>query len=289
MRFGVSGQIVPTNMDDVTPAVAEQVRALGFSGIFSRFRANDPHTTTAAQCHRVRDLLADHGLRMYQATGYWQCLVHPDEAARREAVRTLQAALRVAGWLGTYAIDTGPGSLSPNGPWFPHPYNYKSQARDQLIRSLREAAPAAEDSSVILGLESHLLVTLRTPEIARDVLDAVGSRWVRCDFDPVNWIGLDDIYDTGSALDRMVDILSDRIASAHAKDCVILDRLTLHLDVVAAGTGLLDYRTFLRRMEELNPDYPVIVEGASLAALPAVSTFLHQTAADLGIVVRGSV
>jgi sugar phosphate isomerase/epimerase len=288
MRFGVSGEIVPSSMDDLTPAIAEQVRALGFSGIFSRFRGNDPHTTTEAQCRRVRDLLADHGLRMYQATGYWQCLIHPDDSVRHEAVRTVQAALRVAGWLGTYAIDTGPGSLSPDGPWFPHPYNFKQQARDQLVRSLRECAAAAEDNGVILGLESHLLVTLRTPEIARDVLDAVGSRWVRCDFDPVNWIGLDEIYDTGSALDRMMDILGDRIASAHAKDCVIWNRLTLHLDVVAAGTGLLDYRTFLRRMEELNPDYPVIVEGASLDELPAVSAFLHQTAADLGITVRGA-
>ncbi len=285
MRFGVSGQIVPANMDDITPAMCEQVRGLGFSGIFSRFRANDPHTTTAAQCRRVRDLLADHGLRMYQATGYWQCLIHPDESVRREASRTLQAALRVAAWLGTYAIDTGPGSLSPNGPWFPHPYNYKAQARDQLVKTLRECAPAAEDSGVILGLESHMLVTLKTPQIARDVLDAVGSRWVRCDFDPVNWITLELIYDTGSAINEMMDILGDRIASAHAKDCVIWDRLTLHLDVVAASNGLLDYRTFLRRMEELNPAYPVIVEGASLDELPAVSAFLHQTAADLGITV----
>jgi sugar phosphate isomerase/epimerase len=288
MRFGVSGEIVPTNMDDITPEVARRVQELGFSGIFSRFRANDPHTTTREQCVRVRDLLADHGLRMYQSTGYWQTMIHPDESARREASRTVQAALRVAGWLGTYAIDTGPGSLSPNGPWFPHPYNYKSQARDQLLKTLRECAPVAEENGVILGLESHMLVTLKTAEIAREVLDAVGSRWVRCDFDPVNWITLEDIYDTGSALDRMFDTMGEHIASAHAKDCVIEDRLTLHLDVVAAGKGLLDYRTFLRRMEELNPDYPVIVEGARLAELAEVSAFLHQTAADLGITVKGA-
>jgi sugar phosphate isomerase/epimerase len=286
MRFGVSGAIVPTNMDDLTAEVAQRVRDLGFSGIFSRFRANDPHETTVAQCRRVRDLLADHGLRMYQATGYWQCMIHPDEAVRREASRTVQAALRVAGWLGAYAIDTGPGSLNPRGPWFPHPYNYKSQARDQLVKTLRECAPAAEDNGVILGLESHMLVTLKTPEIARDVLDAVGSRWVRCDFDPVNWITLETIFDTGSALNHMVDVLGDRIACAHAKDAVIEDRLTLHLGVVPAGQGLLDYRTFLRRMEDLSSDYPVIVEGAGLDHLPAVSAFLHQTAADLGIEVR---
>ena len=41
-----------------------------FSGIFTRFRANDPHTTPVARAHRLRDLLADNGVRLFQATGY---------------------------------------------------------------------------------------------------------------------------------------------------------------------------------------------------------------------------
>ena len=51
-------------MDEITPALTERVKALGFSGIFSRFRANDPHTTTREQCERVRAILEDAGLAM---------------------------------------------------------------------------------------------------------------------------------------------------------------------------------------------------------------------------------
>ena len=87
MRFGVSGDLIPDDMDAITPALAARVRALGFSGIFSRFRANDPHATTRERCARARAVLEDADLAMYQCTGYWQCLIHPDEAPRRAEVR----------------------------------------------------------------------------------------------------------------------------------------------------------------------------------------------------------
>ena len=285
MRFGVSGELIPSNMDDLTPAIAARVKALGFTGIFSRFRDNDPHTTTEAQCRRVRAILADAGLTMYQCTGYWQCLIDPDDARRRAAVETLQAALRVAGWLGARGIDTGPGSLNPRGPWFPHPGNWTAEARERLIDSLCACAPAAESCGVYLSMEGHQLVTLDSAETMRAVLDAVGSRWVRCDFDPVNWITLQTIFETGPAIAAMVETLGAHIVSAHAKDVQIQDKLVVHIDNIAAGTGILDFPTFLRRVEDLDPEYPVIVEAAGIDELPAASAFLHRTAQECGITV----
>lgn len=286
MRFGMSGAFLPDDMNKLDEATCKRVRDLGFSGIFTRFRGNDPFQTSTEQCRRVRDLLEANGLRMYQCTGYWQCLIHPDESVRSKAARTLCEALRVAGDLGSYAIDTGPGSMNPSGPWNPHPDNWQPWAKENLIKSLRECAKAAEEYGVILGLEAHQLVVLETPEVTREVLEAVGSRWVRCDFDPVNWITLKTVFHTGDAVNHMVDVLGDWIASAHSKDIIIENRLTLHLDTVATGTGLMDHRTFLTRMEQLNPEYPVIVEAASSEQLPAVSDFLHRTAAEAGITVK---
>jgi sugar phosphate isomerase/epimerase len=286
VRFGVSGDLIPRDMDALTPAVAARVRALGFSGIFSRFGENDPHTTTRAQCERVRGILDDAGLQHYQCTGYWQCLIHSDETQRRAAVRTLQAALRIAGWLGARGIDTGPGSLSPRGPWFPHPGNWSATSRRQLVKSLQECAPVAEECGVILSLEGHQLVTLDCAETMRAVLDEVNSPMVKCDWDPVNWITLRTVYDTGRAMRQMVDVLRPYIVSAHAKDVVIEDRLVVHLDNVATGDGLLDYATFFQLMEALDPAYPIIVESASVAQLPAVKAVLDRTAQALGITVR---
>src|SRR5438477_331205 len=132
MRFGMSGCFLPADMNDLTPEMCRRVRDLGFSGIFTRFSANNPHDIPLHKAHRVRDVLQGEGVRLFQVTGYWQNLVTPDEAARRESVRTLQAALRLAKALRARAIDSGPGSMNPDGPWFPHPDNWTASARRQL-------------------------------------------------------------------------------------------------------------------------------------------------------------
>lgn len=287
MRLGMSGAFLPRNMDDFTPEMATKVKALGFSGVFTRFGENAPFETTPAKCHRVRDLLADHGLRIYQSTGYWQPLIHPDEAERRQAVRVLQQALKIAGDLGARGIDTGPGSLNSTGPWNPHPENWNLESRQQLIKSLKESAPAAEDNQVYLSLEGHQLVVLENEQVTKEILDAVGSPWVRSDLDPANWITLKTIFRTDEAIHQMFDVLSEHIVSGHAKDITITNAHTLHLPTTSVGKGMLDFKTYLRRMEDLNPDYPLIVEGSSEAELPEASTFLHRTAQELGIDIIG--
>lgn len=283
MRFGMSGCFLPSDMDDVTPEMCRRVRELGFSGIFTRFRANDPHTTPRHKAQRLRDLLAGEGVRLYQATGYWQNLVSPDEGVRKESVRTLQAALRLAGWMGARGIDTGPGSMNPDGPWFPHPDNWTASAERQLVKTLVECQAAAEDAGVYLSLESHQLVTLKTPEITAAILDEVDSPWVRCDYDSANWITLETVFDTGAEVSRHFDLLGRHIVSAHAKDIWIENRLALHLTDGCPGKGLMDFKTLFRRMEALNPDYPVISEGNRTEELPAVSRLFHATAQELGI------
>jgi sugar phosphate isomerase/epimerase len=270
-------------MNEMTPEICRQVRALGFSGIFTRFRANDPHGTPLHQAERLRKLLADEGLRLFQVTGYWQNLVTNDETARREGVRTLRAALRLAGAMGARGIDTGPGSMNPDGPWFPHPANYTFEARHQLVKSLKECASAAEDNGVYLSLEGHQLVTLSSAEVTKEILDEVGSPWVRSDYDSANWITLNTLFDTGPAIEHMFDVLGDHIVSCHAKDIWVENRLTLHLQDGCPGKGLLDFGTLFLRMEGLNPDYPVIAEGNSTEELPQVSELFHRLASELDI------
>ena len=283
MRFGMSGCFLPADMRELTPEMCRRVRDLGFSGIFTRFRANDPRETPHELARGVGQMLRDNGVRLYQVTGFWQNLVTPDESQRAESVRTLQAALRLAQALGARGIDTGPGSMNPDGPWFPHPDNWTATSRRQLVKSLKECAPVAEDCGVYLSLEGHQLVVLESAAVTAEILDEVGSQYVRSDFDSANWITRETVYDTGAALDQMFDVLGHHIVSCHAKDIWIENRLALHLSDGCPGKGLMDFRTLFRRMEALSPDYPVISEGNSTEDLPAVSELFHSIAGELGI------
>lgn len=288
MRLGFCGGFLPDDMNDLTPEMLRRVRALGYSGIFCRFRANDPHTTTRETVERARALLADEGVQMFQVTGYWQNLVTSDERARAQAVRTLIAALRLAGWLGARGVDTGPGSMSADGPWFPHPDNWTAQARAQLVKSLREAARAAEDNGVYLSLEGHQLVTLESAAVTAEILDAVDSPWVKSDYDSANWVTRERVYHTAQALRDDFATLGRHIVSCHAKDIWIENRLALHLQDGCPGKGNMDFRTLFSLAEAISPDIPIIVEGAATDELEGVSTLFHRIATEAGIPILDS-
>ena len=283
MRFGMSGCFLPEDMDALTPEMCRHVRELGFSGIFTRFRKNNPNDTPKWTADRVKQVLADSGIHLYQATGFWQNLVNSDENRRADAVKTLRAALQLAGWMGARGIDTGPGSMNPDGPWFPHPDNWTATSRNQLVKSLNEAKSAAEDAGVYLSLEGHQLVVLESAEVTRDILDQVNSPWVRSDYDSANWITRETVYYTAAAVNHHFDVLGKHIVSCHAKDIWIENRLALHLADGCPGKGLMDFRALFRRMEALDPTYPVIAEGNSTDELPQVSALFHSVAKELGI------
>ena len=190
--------------------------------------------------------------------------------ARQRGVEVLCAGLRLAARLGAACIDTGPGSMSDTGPWSPHPENWEPWAEANLIDSLGQAAEVAAEVGVRIHLEGHQLVTLRDASVTRRVVDAVGSPWVRVDMDPVNWITLDTYYDTGAAIDDMFDTLGDRIGSGHSKDIALWDRHTVHLDTVTTGQGAIDHQRYMQRLEALDPEIYLIVEGCSTEDAPGV-------------------
>lgn len=282
MRFGMSGAFLPSNLDDFSEETCRQIKELRFSGCFTRF-TNDLFETPLSKAHRVRDLLADHGLRMYQAIGYRPPLHHPDESIRQQAVKILTAAIRLNAALGARETHTGPGSLNPKGAWFPHPYNWTQQARDQLIKSLREVAPVAEDHDIYVGLEGHVLVTLESAEVTAEILRAVGSPKVGCSLDVVNWMTRETVFETGPAIRRMAAALEGMIVAAHSKDVLIEDRLVLHLSECPTGLGILDHDTLLTVLEGIDPELPLVVEHCTAEELPRISRFLHMKAEELGI------
>lgn len=296
MRFAISGGIFPPHIAEFTEQHARRVRELGFSGCFTRFDHDDPGETTDASIKRVRTILDDHGLEMVQAIGHRPPLIHPDATVRKEGVRVLQQALRVAAGLSAHSCHTGPGSLAQqgivrtdwvrSGAWNPHPGNWDPACKERLIDALRECAKAAEDYGTRIGLEGHVRVTLDSPETMREVIDAVGSKAVGCDLDAVNWLRLETVYSSGPAIEHMVRVLGpERIYNAHSKDVVVLPRLVTHIDECTTGDGILNHDVFMRQMEALGPERYMIVEHCSVEDIPRAKAFLDRKAAELGITV----
>ncbi|MEZ4661039.1 MAG: hypothetical protein R2911_26100 [Caldilineaceae bacterium] len=56
-------------------------------------------------------------------------MITPDETARKRRVRTVQAALRLAGWLGARGIEHWPRLHESRWPLVPHPDNWTESAQ----------------------------------------------------------------------------------------------------------------------------------------------------------------
>lgn len=272
-RVGVAGaSVVPRDATLIDASFAKRMAKQGIEVIVAHFGAVDPDVAA-----RTRDLLGEHGLGVVQLAGYRPNFVHPDDAVRRDAIEGLAAVLRSARALGAEMFLTGCGSVSSASFYGPHPANHTSSVRQRLVASLSRAARAAEAEGVPIVLECHVLTTLDTPRHIADVLDAVGSPWIRANFDPVNLIGdLTSAYDTRNAMQEMSRVVGTHyVPVAHVKDVAVrVDEFPLHLAEVAPGDGLLDMHAFLDIAAELGEDTALVIEHLHADRIPAALSFL---------------
>ena len=286
MRLGVAGEIVPRELDAIDDQLAAQIAGLGFSGVGTHF-LGDPETLPRATLQRVQAVFADRGIRIVQSWGWQQPLVHPTESVRRAAVRTLQHAIRVAADLGAAMVMTGPGSLNPRGPWWPHPDNHTPATEDALVKSLREAAFACEAHGIAISLECHVTSILDSAARVRRVIERTESRWIKVNLDPVNFIGdLPGLFNTTRLIDELFDTLGPYIVAAHVKDAYVEDRHVVHISETVPGDGLFDFNTFFRRFEALLPDGYGLVEHLPEDLVPQAMTFVTGTLTALGIPIK---
>ncbi len=286
MRLGVSGGPVTRDTAEVNDQLAARIAGMGFTGVVTHFLGSAA-TFPAAELHRVRDVLADHGIRVVQSWGWQQPLVAPDETVRRGAAQTLRHAVRVAADLGAAMVMTGPGSLNPRGSWWPHPGNHTPATEDALVRTLQETLPACEAYGMPICLECHVTSVLDSPARVRQVIERVGSPWIKANFDAVNFIpDIQTAFNNRRLLDDLFDQLGPHFAAAHLKDVYVEDRHVVHISETVPGDGILDWNRTLTGFEALLPDGYAIVEHLPESLVPRAAQFVREKAAQLGITIR---
>jgi sugar phosphate isomerase/epimerase len=282
MRAGVVG-LLPGNPASISQAHAARIRELGFTG--ASVSMARPDEARADDLGHARAVLADHGIRVAQATASYPALVHPEPAPRAEGVRLARLACRGARLLDAVFLLIRAGSVNPAGNYAPHRDNYAPATVDRLVDSLRQVCAAAVDEGVTIGLECHAVTTLETPRRVREIIDAVGSPALAYNADPVNFVAsFRDAFDTTTLLHRVFDELGRYVVSAHVKDVCLGNRLIVHLDECAPGEGVFDLATFMRLYEQHRPDGYALIEHLPDAKIPAAKQALDAVLQRAGIV-----
>lgn len=283
--LGVQG-LMPRDLQNVTPLTMKRIRDLGFSGVACRYF--DPLGAIEKDVRRLSDIMATAGINPCQAVAQHHDLIATDTPKRLLGIKAMQHMCLVTRWLGAGNLYLRPGSVNPNGSWYPHPDNFNTETFDVLIESVRQVCMAAEQEGIMLAVEGHCLSILNTPERIRDLIQGVGSKSLKFNADPVNFVGsLGDAYDTTSMINKLFDVLGEYTICGHAKDFVIEERLVLHIEETVIGQGLLDQSTFLKRFEEHCPDGYIQIEHLPDDKIPQAREAFYQDGLKAGIVWKG--
>lgn len=192
--------------------------------------------------------------------GAWSNPLSPDPAEREAAREKCRASLALADRIGARCCVNIAGSRGKKWDG-PHPDNLTGETFDLLVETVRSILDAVEPTRTFYTLETMPWMYPDSPESYLRLVEAIDRERFAVHLDPVNLVCSPRRYFGNAALIReCFALLGPRIQSCHAKDILLSENLTTHLDEVRPGLGGLDYAVFLRELSRLDPDTPLMLE-----------------------------
>ena len=232
--------------------------------------ASMPDALDAASCARARAQMDARNIEMASLSGTYN-MIHPDPAVRAQGLRRLGVLAAHAAALGTNLLTLCTGTRNPDNMWRDHPQNNSPQAWQDLLAAMEQALALADEYNLRLGIEPEVSNVVNSPRKARDLLDTMRSDRLAIVMDGANVFPKGTIPRQREILDEAFHLLGDRIALAHAKD-LSRDGEAGH---EAAGTGLLDYDHYLKRLHQIGYTGPLVLHSLTPAQVPGCVAFLQ--------------
>ena len=233
------------------------VKSLGYSAGYCPVQPGDPRELIRSyreEAKKSNILIAE--------VGAWSNMLDPNESARKEAVRKNIEALRLADEIGAACCVNISGA---RGEIWDGPYegNYSEETFDLIVETVRNIIDQVKPSGSFYTLEPMPYMLPDSPDSYLELIKAVNRRQFGVHLDPVNMISSPQKYfKNGSFLKECFAKLGPHIKSIHAKDIIILPKLTFHLDECRPGLGILDYTVFLQEASKLK-NIPFMLEHLS--------------------------
>lgn len=192
--------------------------------------------------------------------GAWSNPISPDEEVRRAALARCRAKLALAERIGAVCCVNIAGSRGEQWDG-PHPDNLTPDTFDLIVETVRAIIDDVRPTRAFYALETMPWAFPDDPDSYLRIIRAIDRRQFGVHLDPVNMISSPRrFFANADFLRECFAKLGPHIKTCHAKDITLRGKLTVHLDEVRPGLGSLDYGVFLRELDRLDPNTPILVE-----------------------------
>lgn len=255
------------------------MRALGYRAAFCPVETDAPDDLIRAYASAARE--AD---IVIAEVGAWSNPLSPDNATRTAAIEQCKKALALADATGARCCVNISGSRGEKWDG-PCANDLTEEMFEMIVEMVREIIDDVRPKQTFYTLETMPWMYPDSADAYLSLLDAIDRPAFAVHFDPVNLICSPQRYFGNTEIIRdFVAKLGPHIKSCHAKDILLQDRLTVHLDEVRPGCGQLDYYTYLGELAKLAGDIPVMMEHLPNAEeYAAAADHIRQIAKEKGL------
>ena len=232
-----------------------------------------PDAIAPEVCAEIADASRDTGVAIAAVSGTYN-MIHPDPAERAAGFARLTTLLRAAPLVGTRLVTLCTGTRHPTDQWAHHADNASPAAWRDLLTEMGKAVEVAEQCGIDLGVEPEMANVVSSAALARRLIDTMRSPRIRIVLDPANLFEQASPAEARRLVEHAVDLLSDRIVMAHAKD------RRADGAFATAGRGIVDFRHLVRMLRAAGFDGPLVTHGLSEAEAPQVAAFLRGVLAE---------
>jgi len=255
------------------------LRKKGYSAAFCPVGPDASDATVAEFAQAAKE-----GNIVIAEVGAWSSPLSRDEATAADGRKRCVDGLRLADRIGANCCVNVSGSRGQ--PWAGHdPENMTPATFDLIVEFVRGVIDEVRPTRSCFTLETMQWMYPDSPECYARFVEAIDREHFAVHFDPTNLVSSPQrYYRTGEIISEFVAKLGPKIKSCHAKDISLSQQATVHLDEVLPGTGNLDYETFLRELDTLGPDVPLLIEHlSSEEQFDQAAAFIRKTAEEVGV------
>ncbi len=234
---------------------AENQVSLGCRSVVFPVQSNEPKEKIDAYKKEAEE----HDLLIAEV-GIWRNALAVDMAERTEIRNYCVSQLKLADYLGARCAVNVAGAF---GPRWDGPYreNFSQEARKETVKMVQDIIDRAEITNTYFTLEPMPWMIPTGPEDYLRLIEEVNRERFAVHMDIINMINSADRYFAAEEfVDKCAGLLGNRIRSCHIKDIHLKQEYTIRLEECAPGCGEFPLKYYVQKMNEIDPDMPVILE-----------------------------